>query len=88
MLNKTTSWKVVDEVQTISPYLADKLSTIQYYLKQIAERLFKDVRSPDKMKYDIILNGLDKIENVSRLPGRKFVYLHVPAPHPPFVIGK
>jgi hypothetical protein len=35
-----------------------------------------------------ILNGLVKIENVSRLPGRKFVYLHVPAPHLPFVLGK
>jgi hypothetical protein len=88
MLNETTAWKIMEDLQTISPFLAEQLSTVQNYLNKIAESLSKDVRDANKARYDIIINDLNKIDSVSKLPGRKFVYMHVQAPHLPGVLGK
>jgi hypothetical protein len=34
-----------------------------------------------------ILDGLEAVDHVRTLPGRKFVFVHILAPHPPFVLG-
>ena len=34
-----------------------------------------------------IVEGLDAVDQVRTLPGRKFVFVHVLAPHPPFVLN-
>ena len=34
-----------------------------------------------------ILNAFNKMDEVSRIPGPKFVYMHLPAPHPSYVLG-
>jgi hypothetical protein len=88
MLNKTTVRRVTDEAQTISPLLADQFFNVQFSLRHYLLRFIKDLRSRDEKKYDIIINDLDKFEGVTKMPGKKFVYLHVLAPHPPFVLGE
>ncbi|HMD90958.1 MAG TPA: hypothetical protein VKF38_17510 [Anaerolineaceae bacterium] len=37
-------------------------------------------------KYTELMNEFINIEKAIRLPGKKFVYLHVPAPHSPYVV--
>jgi hypothetical protein len=34
-----------------------------------------------------ILYALDSLENIATIPGPKFVFVHIVAPHPPFVFG-
>jgi hypothetical protein len=41
----------------------------------------------DERKRERILFVLDQVENVSSLPGKKFVFVHLAIPHPPFVFG-
>jgi len=41
----------------------------------------------DQRRHDLALYVLDELENVSLLPGPKFVFVHLAIPHPPFVVG-
>jgi hypothetical protein len=49
--------------------------------------LTKDVRSPKQFRYDLIMNALGKFEGVTENPEKKFVYMHIAAPHGPFVLS-
>ncbi len=48
---------------------------------------FFNVKSPDEIQYERILFDLDQLEQVTTVPGPKFVFLHLVSPHSPFVIG-
>jgi hypothetical protein len=41
----------------------------------------------DQRKRDLTLFVLDQVEQVPFLPGKKFVFVHLVIPHPPFVFG-
>lgn len=41
----------------------------------------------DERKRDLTLFVLDQLEEVPALPGKKFVFVHLVVPHPPFVFG-
>jgi hypothetical protein len=45
------------------------------------------VKSPEEARYEYILWFLDQLEIVPDLPGPKFVYAHLTAPHEPYVIN-
>jgi hypothetical protein len=45
------------------------------------------VKSPEEARYEYILWFLDQLEVVPNLPGPKFVYAHLPAPHEPYVVN-
>ncbi|MHC1783409.1 MAG: hypothetical protein AB9891_11770 [Anaerolineaceae bacterium] len=47
--------------------------------------LTKNIRTPDERHYDLVLFELDQLANVPSLPGKKYVYAHIGAPHAPFV---
>lgn len=47
--------------------------------------LTKNIRTPDERHYDLVLFELDQLSRVPELPGRKYVYAHIGAPHAPFV---
>jgi hypothetical protein len=47
--------------------------------------LTKNIRTPEERHYDLVLFELDQLANVPSLPGKKFVYAHIAAPHAPFV---
>ncbi len=57
------------------------------FLAPLKQKLAEDLRSPQKRKYDLTMHALDEMENIPALPGKKFVYLHIIAPHRPFIIG-
>lgn len=40
-----------------------------------------------KTKYNDLMNEFSNLEKAIRLPGKKFIYLHVPAPHNPYVVS-
>jgi hypothetical protein len=41
----------------------------------------------DARKRDRVLFVLDQLEDIPSLPGKKFVFVHLSMPHPPFVFG-
>lgn len=41
----------------------------------------------DERKRDLTRFILDKVQEVPSLPGKKFVFVHIVVPHPPFVFG-
>lgn len=50
--------------------------------------LTKNIRTPEEKHYDLVLFELDQLAQVPSLPGKKYVYAHIVAPHAPFVISK
>lgn len=47
--------------------------------------LTKNIRTPDERHYDLVLFEFDQLAKIPNLPGRKYVYAHIVAPHAPFV---
>lgn len=86
MLARTTLYRVVDEAGTISPAFGEKITQFR---DSITEKLLAlaETRNMRQKKYELILNAFNKMDEVSRIPGPKFVYLHLPAPHPSYVLG-
>jgi hypothetical protein len=66
---RTTALRVLEEAQGA-------------YFKKVVSQ----VRTPDQVHYDRIQFVLDQLESIpTLLPGRKFVFAHLVAPHAPFV---
>lgn len=49
------------------------------------KQLLPDERSSYRRHYDRVLFQLNEIGNITEVAGPKFVFIHIPAPHPPFV---
>jgi len=49
--------------------------------------LTRNVRTPEERHHDLVQFALDQLELVPDLPGKKFVYAHIVAPHSPFVFS-
>ncbi len=45
----------------------------------------KDIRTPEQKHFDRVNFSLDQLGQIPALPGSKFVFAHIIAPHPPFV---
>lgn len=66
---RTTALRILEEAQGA------------YFNKVVSQ-----VRTPDEVHYDRILFVLDQLQSIPTLvPGRKFVFAHLVAPHAPFV---
>jgi len=50
-------------------------------------QLTTNIQTPQQDHYDRILYVLDQLENSSTIQGPKFVFLHIMAPHGPWVLG-
>lgn len=59
------------------------------FLSVFSERDYFDeiLLTSDQRKHDLSIYVLDALEDVSRLAGPKFVFVHLTIPHPPFVVG-
>jgi hypothetical protein len=86
MLNETSAWKIIDEAGVIFPPLKDQADAFNAYIAQARNKLSKAIQD-SPMKYDVIMNSLNKMENIASVPGPKFVYLHLSDPHNPWVVG-
>ena len=51
------------------------------------KQLIPDDRSSYRKHYDWVLFQLDQLSVVPSIPGPKFVFVHISAPHPPFVFA-
>jgi hypothetical protein len=73
-----------EEVSPSVKKLADNFDEIISNFQRIIK-----VPSPGKYqkKYQQIMTSLDNLEAVPSVPGLKFVYLHLSAPHPKTVLG-
>jgi hypothetical protein len=49
--------------------------------------LMPDVKVPFKNHREIILNILDRLEDLPEIPGPKFVFAHIISPHAPYIFG-
>jgi hypothetical protein len=87
MLSGTSAWKIIDEAGVIYPPLKDQADAINAYLAQSRTKLSKAIQGTYPLKYDVIMNSLNRMENITSVPGPKFVYLHLSDPHNPWVVG-
>jgi hypothetical protein len=81
MFFKTTMMRVIIEAQENSP---QAFSAMPAWLIQFINP--KDTRfdSRNYREYQAILYNYDMIEKIPEIPGKKFVYAHLLATHPPF----
>jgi hypothetical protein len=86
MLSATTLFRIVIDAQSISPSIARQVNLVETFIRKSTRGLTKDLRSGDQIHYDLVLNPLKEVQQAIKLTGNKFVYLHVPAPHPPWVL--
>jgi len=69
-------------LRTTALRLADELRSSAGYT------LADEVQSPQQDHYERILFVLDEFDNSAAVPGPKFVFLHLMAPHGPWVLGE
>lgn len=55
--------------------------------KVLSQRLGKRILTPERAHYDSVTYILDELEHIPSIPGRKFVYIHLIAPHFPYVFS-
>jgi len=48
----------------------------------------KQIRTPNQRQYEVTRFALDQVEKIPAIPGKKFVYFHLIAPHAPFVFDQ
>lgn len=83
-LSQTTVLKIINDTRTVSPALDDELNAIDNFFDNLKNKLYPFSDN----KYDLIISSLAKMESITDVPGPKFVYLHMTALHPHFVLGQ
>jgi hypothetical protein len=61
--------------------------TVDELKSKFTQNLVKNIRTPEEKHHDQVIFALDQLEQVPNLPGKKFVYAHIVAPHAPFVFS-
>ncbi len=61
--------------------------TVDELKSKFTQNLVKNIRTPEEKHHDQVIFALDQLEQVPLLPGKKFVYAHIVAPHAPFVFS-
>jgi hypothetical protein len=87
LLGQTTIFEGLTEIEKTTPYIHDKFTALQHFQNTYLANFLTSFYSSDRNKYDLIMYDLAHVEDVVNLPGKKFVYLHLPAPHAPIVLG-
>ncbi len=54
---------------------------------KFTQKIVENIRTPEEKHHDQVIFALDQLEQVPNLPGKKFVYAHILAPHAPFVFS-
>jgi hypothetical protein len=61
--------------------------TVDELKSKFTQNIVKNFRTPEEKHHDQVIFALDQLEQVPSLPGKKFVYAHIVAPHAPFVFS-
>jgi hypothetical protein len=87
MVTLTSAWLIVDQAGTISPVLGKLKSRLDLFFTPQNASADAIQRTGGQRRYAAIMSELNQIQDVPKIPGKKFVYLHIPAPHSYFVLG-
>jgi hypothetical protein len=86
MLSTTTLYRVAVDAKSISPAFAKQLNHLNLVINRYTENFAKNVYSASQKRYDYITYPFTVMKDTVNIPGKKFVYLHIPAPHPDWVV--
>jgi hypothetical protein len=87
LFSQTTFLRTLEDAQLISPELKAWVDTQNENWNALKKKITQEERGWYRVNYDRTLFTLNNFEQVTRLPGKKFVYLHIIPPHYPFVFG-
>jgi hypothetical protein len=87
ILSDSTILYILDDSEAVIPGLKKLRSDIEDFVADINTRLKTSIQDPNRTKYNMIMSDLDYLDTITSVPGPKFVYMHLPAPHPPQVLG-
>jgi hypothetical protein len=87
VLSDTSVLRLLTNAEEVSPWVKEQVEKINDLTGKFLGMI--GVRPPGvaQLKYQQIMTALDNLEKVPSIPGQKFVYLHVSAPHPNTVLG-
>jgi hypothetical protein len=87
VLSDTSVLRLLTNAEEVSPWVQGQVDKINDLTSKFLRMI--GVRSPggSQLKYQQIMTALDNLEKVPGIPGQKFVYLHLSAPHPNTVLG-
>ena len=86
-LSETTLLSMLPDAEAILPNLKKKISDLEDFFTNLITSLKSLGQDPYRAKYNLIMRNLNYMESIATVPGPKFVYLHLPAPHTPQVLG-
>ncbi len=87
ILSDSTLLSSLHDAEGVIPGLHDVRSKFEDFVASINTNLKFAVEDPNRKKYNMLIDYLDYMETVTSIPGHKFVYLHLMAPHSPQVLG-
>lgn len=85
-LEKVKQGKDVSEFEMM--YLRTTgLRTFDELKSKYTQNIVKNIRTPEEKHHDQVVFAFDQLGQIPNLPGKKFVYAHIVAPHAPFVFS-
>ena len=81
MLSQTSILRLYAYLEMKSPALAGRIGQGMDKISSLTIKKLVQSRSFDQVRFDAIMNELDRVTSVPGIPGKKFVYMHVVAPH-------
>jgi hypothetical protein len=87
VLSDTSALRLLTNAEEVSPSIGKLANNIDDWISNLEQAI--KVPGPGKYqkKYQQIMTSLNNLEAVPSVPGPKFVYLHLSAPHPKTVLG-
>jgi len=87
VLSDTSALRLLTNAEEVSPWVKQQANKFNDLTSKFIGMI--GVRAPGRsqLKYQQIMTALDNLEKVPSIPGKKFVYLHLAAPHPNTVLG-
>jgi hypothetical protein len=81
MLTQTSILRLNGYLEIKYPALTERIGQVLDAVSSATVNKLVQTRSVRRLTYDAIMNELDKVTSVPDIPGKKFTYMHVLAPH-------
>jgi hypothetical protein len=87
VLSDSSALRLLPNVEKYSPWLKQQVNQINILTSDFLGMVGIHAPGRSQLKYQQIMTALDNLESVPNIPGPKFVYFHLSAPHPDTVLG-
>jgi len=87
VLSDTSILRLLTNAEEVSPWVKKQTDKINDLTSKFLGTIGVRSSGGSQLKYEQIMTALDNLEKVPSIPGQKFVYLHISAPHPNTVLG-